>query len=235
MKVESNDDDEQLPDLLVERHLLQRGCRPTCSAALSSCERSRRLRKARRAGRAASCETTRPAEARHEDRSYRRSPGIAGLDIIVSVSVDRAPRRTRRAAMRCFVLTISDTRTADDRHQRRRASPALLERRGARHRRPAHRARRPGDGARRVVAEQAAGADVVITTGGTGITSRDSTYEAIDGAAREAARRLRRAVPDAQLQRDRLRRDAEPRLRRHDRPDGRLRAARLGARRHARR
>ena len=40
---------------------------------------------------------------------------------------------------------------------------------------------------------------VIITTGGTGITSRDSTYEAVSGAAAEAARRLRRAVPDAEL------------------------------------
>ena len=41
---------------------------------------------------------------------------------------------------------------------------------------------------------------VIITTGGTGITSRDSTYEAVDGDAAEAAGRLRRAVPDAELQ-----------------------------------
>jgi molybdenum cofactor biosynthesis protein B len=34
---------------------------------------------------------------------------------------------------------------------------------------------------RQLVLEQAGRADVVITTGGTGITSRDSTYEAITG------------------------------------------------------
>ena len=83
--------------------------------------------------------------------------------------------------------------------------------------------------ARWSVAESGAAADVIITTGGTGITARDSTYEAHRGASRQATRRIRRAFPDAELRRDRRRRDAEPRDRGLDRLDGHLLAAGIGA------
>ena len=112
------------------------------------------------------------------------------------------------------------------RHRQRHAD------RGDRHerprdRRPADRRRPPGGrpddregrsrrscAARSSDSSPIADVQVIITTGGTGITSRDSTYEAVERAAREAARRLRRAVPDAQLRADRAGRDDEPRLRR---------------------
>ena len=43
----------------------------------------------------------------------------------------------------------------------------------------------------------------MITTGGTGVTGRDVTPEAIEQVAREAYPGLRRAVPDDQLREDR--------------------------------
>jgi molybdenum cofactor biosynthesis protein B len=82
-------------------------------------------------------------------------------------------------SVRCFVLTISDTRT-DATDASGRAIADLLTASG-------HvitgRAIVPddADSVRDLVQRQLASADVqaIITTGGTGITSRDSTYEAI--------------------------------------------------------
>jgi len=71
----------------------------------------------------------------------------------------------------------------------------------------------------------------IITTGGTGITSRDSTYEAVSAIAAQKARRLRRVVPHAQLRTDWPRRDDEPGVRRPRRRPHRRLAARIGSRR----
>lgn len=81
----------------------------------------------------------------------------------------------------CFVLTVSDTRTeATDTSGR--AIVELLTRAG--HSVLGHRIVRdePAE-VERIVREQLTNKDVnaIITTGGTGITSRDSTYEAIAG------------------------------------------------------
>jgi molybdenum cofactor biosynthesis protein B len=81
-------------------------------------------------------------------------------------------------SVRCFVLTISDTRTeATDTGGR--AIADLLTASG-------HEvvgraiARDDPEAVRAIVLRETAGdAQVVITTGGTGITARDSTYEAI--------------------------------------------------------
>jgi molybdopterin adenylyltransferase len=83
------------------------------------------------------------------------------------------------ARVRCFVLTISDTRSeANDTSGR--AIRELLE--GAGHV-VAGSAIVKDDPATviRVVSDQLStgDADVIITTGGTGLTSRDSTYEAL--------------------------------------------------------
>jgi molybdenum cofactor biosynthesis protein B len=86
----------------------------------------------------------------------------------------RAPR-----SVRCFVLTVSDTRT-DDTDASGRAIAALLTAAGHV---VAGRAivTDEADLVRTAVERQLASPDVdaIITTGGTGITSRDSTYEVI--------------------------------------------------------
>jgi molybdenum cofactor biosynthesis protein B len=83
------------------------------------------------------------------------------------------------ATIACFVLTISDTRTqANDTSGD--AIAAALETSG--HQLTGRRiVRDDPDIVRQIVAEEAGRVDVVIATGGTGITSRDSTYEAIAG------------------------------------------------------
>ena len=84
------------------------------------------------------------------------------------------------SSIRCFVLTVSDTRT-EETDTSGRAIVALLESAGHA---VAGRAIVKDDPelVRGTVERQLANPDVqaIITTGGTGITSRDATYEAID-------------------------------------------------------
>jgi molybdopterin adenylyltransferase len=83
------------------------------------------------------------------------------------------------ASVRCFVLTVSDTRTEATDTSGDLIVTALA---AAGHELTGRRIV-PDDPQRvaETVRAAAADADVVITTGGTGITSRDSTYEAITG------------------------------------------------------
>jgi molybdenum cofactor biosynthesis protein B len=87
----------------------------------------------------------------------------------------QAPR-----SVRCFVVTVSDTRTeATDTSGR--AIAALLEAAG--HSVAGRTILKDDPGlVRATIERQIANPDVqvIITTGGTGITSRDSTFEAID-------------------------------------------------------
>jgi molybdopterin adenylyltransferase len=87
-----------------------------------------------------------------------------------------APRRAR-----CFVLTVSDTRTAETDTSGRAIRELLTD---AGHEIAGHEiVRDEPSQVSTVVREQIrdAAVQVVITTGGTGITSRDGTFEAIDG------------------------------------------------------
>jgi len=93
---------------------------------------------------------------------------------------DREHKAQAPASVACFVLTVSDTRTeATDTSGR--AIADLLTAAGHT---IAGRAIVTDDPTRvrETIARQLArsDADVIITTGGTGITSRDSTYEAVD-------------------------------------------------------
>jgi len=92
-----------------------------------------------------------------------------------------AHRAAAPAAVRCFVITVSDTRT-ETTDAGGRAVIDLLTTAG--HIVEGRRILRdePAEVAA-LVREQAASGrvDAIITTGGTGITRRDSTFEAIDG------------------------------------------------------
>lgn len=88
-------------------------------------------------------------------------------------------RKTAPASVRCFVLTISDTRTeADD-----TSGDAIAELLAGNGHVLSGRALVRDDPAAvaETIRRHAPGAQALITTGGTGITSRDSTYEAIAG------------------------------------------------------
>jgi molybdenum cofactor biosynthesis protein B len=84
-------------------------------------------------------------------------------------------------SVRCFVITVSDTRT-EDTDSGGRAIVELLQAAG-------HSiagrtiVRDDPDSVRGTIERQLANPDVqvIITTGGTGITSRDSTFEAVTG------------------------------------------------------
>lgn len=88
-----------------------------------------------------------------------------------------AHRKDAPASVRCYVVTISDTRTeAND-----TSGDAIVELlTSAGHDLVGRRIVRDDASALRgALRSQQTSADVIITTGGTGITMRDSTYEAI--------------------------------------------------------
>ncbi|CAN5414641.1 molybdenum cofactor biosynthesis protein MoaB [soil metagenome] len=86
-------------------------------------------------------------------------------------------RKDAPASVACFVLTVSDTRSAADDASGDAIAQALTSAGHA----VTGRAIVKDDPqvVREVVSVQARTVQAIITTGGTGITSRDSTYEAI--------------------------------------------------------
>jgi molybdopterin adenylyltransferase len=92
------------------------------------------------------------------------------------VSVERH-RKDAPASVRCAVLTISDTRIPDTDASGDAIAHALT---GAGHSVVSRQIVHDDPGAvRDWVSAAASDVSVIVTTGGTGITSRDSTYEAI--------------------------------------------------------
>jgi molybdenum cofactor biosynthesis protein B len=86
-------------------------------------------------------------------------------------------RKTAPASVRCVVITISDSRTPDTDSSGAAIAEALS---GAGHTVVSRHIVRDDPGqVRDLVRSAASDVPVVITTGGTGITSRDSTYEAM--------------------------------------------------------
>jgi len=86
-------------------------------------------------------------------------------------------RKTAPASVRCVVITISDTRTPDTDSSGAAIAEALS---GAGHTVVSRHIVRDDPGqVRDLVRSAASEVPVIVTTGGTGITSRDSTYEAI--------------------------------------------------------
>ncbi len=86
-------------------------------------------------------------------------------------------RKDAPASVRCFVLTISDTRTADTDASGDAIARALTS---AGHDVAGRRIVRDDPATvREIVRAESRNVPVIVTTGGTGITARDSTYEAI--------------------------------------------------------
>ena len=86
-------------------------------------------------------------------------------------------RKTAPSNVRCVVITISDTRTPDTDSSGAAIAEALS---GAGHMVVSRHIVRDDPGqVRDLVRSAASEVPVIVTTGGTGITSRDSTYEAI--------------------------------------------------------
>ena len=86
-------------------------------------------------------------------------------------------RKEAPASVRCFVLTISDTRTAETDASGDAIAQALTS---AGHDVVGRRIVRDDPATvREIVRAESRNVPVIVTTGGTGLTARDSTYEAI--------------------------------------------------------
>src|SRR5215218_2127428 len=113
-------------------------------------------------------------------RDSPRSPvhPLTGSPVLYNPHVDAVSTHRADApkAVRCFVLTISDTRTDDTDTSGAAIAEALT---GAGHTVTGRKIVRDDSAAVSEAVRRATVSADVITTAGTGITSRDSTYEAI--------------------------------------------------------
>lgn len=108
------------------------------------------------------------------DRGWRPAERPTSYNARMSVSEHR---KAAPAVVRAFVLTISDTRTEDN-DTSGDAIVGMLQEAG--HTVTGRQIVRDDPvSVREVVRRQAVESQVIITTGGTGITARDSTFEAI--------------------------------------------------------
>ena len=89
-------------------------------------------------------------------------------------------RRDAPRSVTVHIITVSDTRTLDT-DTSGSAIASLLEQRGHAVNGRTVLRDEPADVRAKVLDLVAAGVDAVITTGGTGITARDGTFEAVDG------------------------------------------------------
>ena len=154
---------QQLPDLLVNRQRRHRLLHPATGGLverwIGGCQKGRAQEERGGAGERAHC---------------------ANVNIRVVVSSSEH-RREAPASVAVHIVTVSDTRTPETDSSGRLIS-ALLEERGHRVSGRTLLKDEPGDVRQAVTAlVNDSSVDVVITTGGTGITARDSTFEAIDG------------------------------------------------------
>lgn len=95
------------------------------------------------------------------------------------MSSDREHKRLAPTTVNCFIVTVSDTRTDATDASGRAIADLLI---AAGHRVAGRVIVKDDAGLVKMTIERqlaSGGVDVVITTGGTGITSRDTTFEAV--------------------------------------------------------